>query len=363
MSLIKGLKLFAAYFFRFVGFPTEPSLIKIGNPDQKSPVLVTANFNLTIKRLLKELRGLDCYVLIAPSNGINVWCGACGGDFTTDSVISIVKTSGIDEIVSHRTLILPQLSAPGIDPVIIKKELGWDAKFGPVFAKDIKNYIENLFEKTDEQKRIAFPLKKRLEMANIYFFIVFLLITIPYWIVAIFLPILNLILYLNTLIISIAIIYGSLIILPSIPSSSGKLKVLVFGVIILALVILFDIILYNSLFYLIWSIIIVVLVTLIMGEDFHGLTPTYKSDLGEKSWTEGKKDMKVVFGTFKLQPYGEIKINEEECIGCRVCLDVCPRGVYRFNEINKKAELKQANRCINCNACVNRCLAHCLLIE
>ena len=363
MSLISRFKLFTAYFFRFVGFPTEPSLIKVGNPDEKSPVLVTANFNLTVRRLLKGLRGLDCYVLIAPSNGINVWCGACGGDFTTDSVISIVKTSGINEIVSHRTLILPQLSAPGIDPVTIKKELGWDAKFGPVYAKDIKNYIANHFEKTDEQKRIVFPLKKRVEMANIYFLIVFLLFSIPYWIVAIFLPILDLILYLDTLIISITIIYGSLIILPSIPSNSGKLKVLVFGVIILALVILFHIIFYINLFALIWSIVIVVLVTLIMGEDFHGLTPTYKSDLGEKSWTQGKKDMKVVFGTFKLQPYGEIKIKQEECIGCKVCLDVCPRNVYQFNELNNKAEIKQANRCINCNACVNRCLAHCLIIE
>ena len=221
MSLFSRFKLFVAYFFRFIGFSTEPSLIKVGNPDQKSPVLVTANFNLTVKRLLKSLRGLNCYVLIAPSKGINVWCGACGGDFTTDSVISIIKTSGINEMVSHRMLILPQLSAPGIDPVIIKKELGWDAKFGPVYAKDIKNYMDNHFQKTNDQKRIAFPLKKRLEMANIYFFIVFLLFTIPYWIVAIFLPILDLILYLNTLIISIVIIYGSLIILPSIPPSSG----------------------------------------------------------------------------------------------------------------------------------------------
>jgi NAD-dependent dihydropyrimidine dehydrogenase PreA subunit len=363
MRLIERFRLFIAYFFRFVGFPIEPSIIKVGTPDQNSPVLITANFNLTVERLLKNLRGIDCYVLIAPSNGINVWCGACGGDFTTDSVISIVKTSGINEIVSHRTLILPQLSAPGINPVIIKRELGWDAKFGPVYAKDIKGYIENQFEKTDEQKRITFPLKKRIEMANIYFFIVLLLFSIPYWIAAIFLPILNLLLYLETLIISITIIYGSLIVLPSIPSNSGKIKVLLFGVIILFLVIFFHIIFYINLFDLIWDIVIVILVTLIMGEDFHGLTPTYKSDLGEKSWTQGKKDMKVVFGKFKLQPYGEIKINQEECIGCKVCLDVCPRDVYRFNELNNKAAIKQANKCINCNACVNRCLANCLIIE
>lgn len=363
MSLKSKLNLFGAYFFRFVGYSVEPGLKKIGNPDQNSPVLVTANFNLTVKRLLKKLKGLDCYLLIAPSNGINVWCGACGGDFTTDSVISIIKTSGINELVSHRTLILPQLSASGIDPTILKKELGWNAKFGPVYAKDIKKYIKNNFEKTDDQKRIRFPLKKRLDMANAYYFVLLLLFSIPYWIFAIFFPFLDLILYLDTLLIGFIIVYGSLIILSSIPSTLGKLKVLIFGTGILILEILFYIFVYNNLFYLIWNIIAILFVTFVMAEDFHGITPTYKSDLGKKSWNKGRENMKMVFGTFKLQPYGELKLERDKCIGCKVCLDVCPREVYIFNEADKKVNINHPKRCINCNACVNRCLAQCLKIE
>ncbi len=362
MSLKSKMQLFGAYFFRFVGFSVEPTLKKIGNPDRNSPVLVTANFNLTVKRVLKQLRGLDCYLLIAPSNGINVWCGACGGDFTTDSVISIIKTSGIDELVSHRTLILPQLSASGIDPTLIKQKLGWNAKFGPVYAKDIKNYIKNNYEKTNEQKRIRFPLKQRVEMANMYYFVIFFLFSIPYWIFAIFFPSLDLILYLDTLLIGFIIIYGSLIILPSIPSTLGMTKVLIFGTGILISIILFYVFVYSNLFYLIWNIIIGLIVIIAMAEDFHGITPIYKSDLGEKSWKKGKKDMKMVFGTFKLQPYGEIKIEREKCIGCLVCIDVCPRDVYVFNINDKKADLINPEKCINCNACVKRCLAKCLKI-
>ncbi len=362
MSLKSTLKLFLAYFFRFVGFPVEPELRKIGNPNQHSPVLVTANFNLTVKRLLKKLKGLDCYLLIAPSNGINVWCGACGGDFTTDSVISIIKTSGIDQLVSHRTLILPQLSASGIDPTILKKELGWDAKFGTVYAKDIKEYFKNNFKKTDTQRRIRFPLKKRLEMANAYYFILLILFSIPYWIFAIFFSSLDWILYLDTLLIGFIIVYGSLAILPSIPSNSGKAKVLIFGAGILILIVLLYMFVYNNLFYLIWNIITVLFVTLVMAEDFHGITPIYKSDLGEKSWKKGKNKMKMIFGTFKLQPYGDLKLIREECIGCKVCIDVCPREVYMFNEIDKKVDINNPNRCINCNACIKRCLAQCLKI-
>lgn len=362
MTIKSKLNLFGAYFFRFVGYSVEPELRKLGNPNQDSPVFVTTNFTLTVKRFLKQLKGIDCYLLIAPSNGINVWCGACGGDFTTESVISIIKTSRINELVSHRTLILPQLSAPGIDPLIIKKELGWNIKFGPVYAKDIKNYLQNHYIKTNNQKKVKFTLKKRIEMANIYFFVILMLFSIPYWILAIFLSFLGILLFLDTILLGLIIVFGSLIILPSIPSNLGKLKVLIFGTGILTLVILFNLFVYMNIFYLIWNLVVIIFLTLILAEDFHGITPIYKSDLGEKSWNKGKRSMKMVFGTFKIQPYGDIKLEREKCIGCKVCLDICPKIVFVFNETDNKVDIMYPKKCINCNACVNRCLANCLKI-
>ncbi len=362
MAKISRLGLFGAYLFRWIGFSIEPDVIKVGNPDQESPVILTCNFTLTVKRVLKAIKGLDCYLLIAPSKGINVWCGACGDDFNTDSVISIIKTSGINKMVSHRTLIIPQLSAPGIDPVIIKKRVGWDLKFGPVYAKDIKKYIENNFKKTEAQRRVNFPLKKRIEMANLYFFSLLLLFSIIYWITAIFLPILDYILYFDTIILAIVIIYGVLIILPSISSKTGKLKVLIYGLVIFVLLLFYHINFLSDLFYLIWNCIVLILLVLILAEDFHGLTPIYKSEVGARTWNKGKKEMKVIFGKFKLQPYGAIQIKRDICIGCQICIDVCPRDVYSFNASEKKADLIHPHKCINCNACVNRCLAHCIKI-
>ncbi|MFX1238340.1 MAG: HgcAB-like fusion protein [Promethearchaeota archaeon] len=363
MTVKKALNLFGGYFFRWVGFPTEPTLIKVGNPDAKSPVFLTCNFCLTVKRVLKALKGLDCYLLIAPSKGINVWCGACGDDFRTDSVISIIKTSGINELVDHKKLILPQLSAPGIDPLIIKKELGWDVQFGPVYAKDIKNYVKNNFVKTDNQRQIKFTLSNRIEMANMYFFIIFILFTLGFWIVSLILRSYNVLLYLDTIVILILTIHGALIILPSIKTKTGKPKTLIFEGIILVLIIMYYFFIFPDLFFLIWNIIFSLIFALILIEDLHGLTPIYKSELGEKTWKKGDKEMKFMGMKIKLQPYGHIYLDRNKCVGCKVCIEVCPRNLYKFNENDKKVDLHDSENCINCNACVKRCLADCLEIS
>jgi NAD-dependent dihydropyrimidine dehydrogenase PreA subunit len=360
MSIKESIKLFLGFFLRWTGFPVEPTLIKIGNPTNESPVLLTCNFNLTVKRVLKAIKNLDCYLLVAPSKGINVWCGACGDDFNTDSVLSIIKTSGIDDLVSHRTLIIPQLSAPGIDPIVIKKKTKWDIKFGPVYAKDIPSFIKQKFSKSEAQRIVRFPISHRAEMASLYFFILILFISVIYWITAIFLPILNLLLYLDTLLIFVIIIYGSMILLPSIPIGTGKIKVWIYEGIILGLITIFNLFIIFDLFYLLWNISFSLLITTIMAEDFNGLTPTYKSELGEKTWKKGGKKMKFLFGEYTLQPYGQINIEREKCIGCKVCIEVCPRNLYVFNDKDNKVDLKNLEKCINCNACVNRCLAKCL---
>ncbi len=68
---------------RFFPFPVKTGLREIGHPDRTSPVLVTGNFGLTVLRVQRALQGLDCYLLVANSRGINVWCAASGGHFSS----------------------------------------------------------------------------------------------------------------------------------------------------------------------------------------------------------------------------------------------------------------------------------------
>ncbi|MFN2188788.1 MAG: hypothetical protein ACK2T3_08485, partial [Candidatus Promineifilaceae bacterium] len=127
-------------------FPPYPKqrtgLYRIGNPDQESPVLVTGSYELTVRRLVKALDGkVDCWLLVADSGGINVWCAAGGGHFTAEDVISAVNTSDLPLFVSHHALILPQLCANGVDGWRIRDATGWGVHWGPVRAEDIPAYL------------------------------------------------------------------------------------------------------------------------------------------------------------------------------------------------------------------------------
>jgi ubiquinone/menaquinone biosynthesis C-methylase UbiE len=143
----------------------KPGLYAIGQPDAGAPVLVTGNYDLTVRRLLRDTQGLDAYLLVTDSAGINVWCASGGGYLTADKVIAAIRASQLEKVVNHRQLILPQLCATGVDGDRIKSESGWDVRWGPVYSKDIPAYLAAGQQKDDGIRWVQFPLKARLEMA------------------------------------------------------------------------------------------------------------------------------------------------------------------------------------------------------
>jgi NAD-dependent dihydropyrimidine dehydrogenase PreA subunit len=151
--------------FRMIPHPTTPRLILIGNPNRQSPVLVTTNCSLTVRRLQRTLKRENCYLLVAPAQGINVWCGSVGRHFDAESVISIVQTSGIASCVDHRTLVLPVLSAPSINRADLQKRLQWSVRFGPARASLIPQFLHSGMVLTPEMSLVRFPAMDRMEMA------------------------------------------------------------------------------------------------------------------------------------------------------------------------------------------------------
>ena len=169
-------------FFRIIPpyLKFTPGLYKIGQPDESSPILVTGNYELTIRRLVRVLDGsLDAWILVTDSNGINVWCAAGGGFFTAERIIEAVRTNGVDRFVKHRALILPQLCANGVDGWRIREEIGWGVHWGPVYARDIPAYLEARRKKTNAARWVSFPLRDRLEMLSVTLGFYGLLILIP----------------------------------------------------------------------------------------------------------------------------------------------------------------------------------------
>ena len=57
-------------------YAVEPGLYAVGRPTAASPVLVSANYKMSFDRLRKTLSGLDLWILVIDTKGINVWCAA-----------------------------------------------------------------------------------------------------------------------------------------------------------------------------------------------------------------------------------------------------------------------------------------------
>ncbi len=148
-------------------YKTSPGIYCVGDPTEKSPVLVTANYKLTFDSLRKELAGIDAWILVLDTKGVNVWCAAGKSTFGTGEIIRRIELTGLARIVSHRTLILPQLGAPGVAAHEVLKTSGFRVVYGPVRARDIKAFIAAGMKATKDMRTIKFPLPDRVTLIPI----------------------------------------------------------------------------------------------------------------------------------------------------------------------------------------------------
>jgi hypothetical protein len=142
-------------------YKIHPGLYAVGNPDSKSPVFVSANYKMSFDYLRRDLAGIDGYIMVLDTKGINVWCAAGKGTFGTEEIIQRVNNIKLHEVVEHRELILPQLGAPGVAGHIVKKETGFRVLYGPVLSRDIPIYLENNKNATKAMRRVPFKIADR----------------------------------------------------------------------------------------------------------------------------------------------------------------------------------------------------------
>lgn len=150
-----------------MSYIVPPGLYAVGNPDQSSPVLVSANYKLSFDSLRRELSGLHLWILVIDTKGINVWCAAGKGTFGTDEVIRMVKATRLPELVSSKTLILPQLSAPGVTAFEVRRRCGFRVIFGPVRAADLPAFLEAGSRADQTMRRTNFGLLDRLVLTPV----------------------------------------------------------------------------------------------------------------------------------------------------------------------------------------------------
>jgi len=329
---------------RVLPFPCQTGLVKIGNPGRNAPVLLTGNFRLTVERVRRALEGMDAYLLVANSRGVNVWCAATGGHLTNHDVISVLKTSGIGKLVDQRRVILPQLAATGIEGKIVHQKTGWRVVWGPVYARSIPGFLAGGLQKTPKMRTVGFAWPQRLEMAVAWAFPISLLslLVLPYWKEGV-LPLVGF------------VWAAALLIFLSFPLYQGRLRTTQKNVGF----IFFDfgkrgLPLFLWVFFMLgfvgysllagefsWGLVFrwgfsSLIVLLILGLDLMGSTPIYKSGLHEGRLLR-------------------IDLDPERCKGAGFCEQVCPKNVFAIDQKRRLALLPRAGQCVQCGACIVQC--------
>ncbi len=149
----------------------ESGLYALGSPDNESPVFVSANYTLSFDALRSSLSGTDAYILVLDTKGINVWCAAGKGTFGTDELVHRIEATGLKNVVSQRTLIVPQLGATGVSAHQVRKRSGFRVEYGPVRASDLPEYMKTR-KATPEMRRVNFTLRDRLTLIPVELIVV-----------------------------------------------------------------------------------------------------------------------------------------------------------------------------------------------
>ncbi len=143
-------------------YTVPPGLYAVGEPGMDSDVLVSANYKLSFDTLRRELKGLNVWILVLDTKGINVWCAAGKGTFGTDELVRRIAMTQLDKVVEHRKVIAPQLGAPGVSAHGVRKAAGFRVLFGPVRAADIPAFIKAGYKASREMRTVHFGVMDRL---------------------------------------------------------------------------------------------------------------------------------------------------------------------------------------------------------
>jgi len=77
-----------------MNYRVEPGIYAVGSPDRNSHIFVTANYKLSFDHLRRALNGMNAWILVINTKGINVWCAAGKKTFGTNEIVQ--------RITSHR---------------------------------------------------------------------------------------------------------------------------------------------------------------------------------------------------------------------------------------------------------------------
>jgi acetyl-CoA decarbonylase/synthase complex subunit gamma len=133
----------------------DPGLYAIGEPNERSPLLVTSNFSLTYFIVSTELEatGVACHLAVVDAEGLSVLTAWSAGKFSGDRLAKALQQMKAAERVSHRTAIIP-----GLVPAIsgeLEDALGggWRVLVGPQDAGDLAPFLRDVWGALERGER------------------------------------------------------------------------------------------------------------------------------------------------------------------------------------------------------------------
>ncbi|HPM42601.1 MAG TPA: acetyl-CoA decarbonylase/synthase complex subunit gamma [Candidatus Omnitrophota bacterium] len=121
----------------------EPRIYEIGKVSQDSPVIVTTNFSITYFTVAGEIEAskVPAYVICCDAEGMSVLTAWAAEKFTAERIAAVLKNSGIEKMVDHRSVIIP-----GYVSVIsgkLEDASGWKVVVGPREASGIPSFLRS----------------------------------------------------------------------------------------------------------------------------------------------------------------------------------------------------------------------------
>lgn len=150
-----------------MSYLTPPGLYAVGSPGSGDPVVVTANYKMSYDIVRCALHGRSVWLLVLETFGINVWCAAGKGTFGTDELVHRIGAAHLAQAVSHRTLLLPILGAPGVAAHEVTRRTGFRVHFATIQAMDLPEFLDNGMVTTPAMRELTFTLRQRLVLVPV----------------------------------------------------------------------------------------------------------------------------------------------------------------------------------------------------
>jgi len=320
-------------FLRMLPHRAPTGLRAVGRPGRDAPVLVTGNYALTVRRVVRALRGRDAWLLCADSRGINVWCAAGGGHLTHHDIIAAVRVADLARRVDHRDLVLPQLCATGVERRRVAEVTGFHVRWGPARLEDLPAYLDRGRRVVRGERRMRFPPSERLEMAVAWGWPLLasaagLTALLRGWALAasvgaaLTASVAGLYLAVPRLRLSGAARWAAFAVLAALGYGVGVVASLLLGA--------------AGAGSRLWLAVAEAVALGALAVDFEGTTPWYASALA----AGGRARVELV---------------EDRCSGAAECVQVCPRDVLAMDGRRRKVRIARPDACIRCGACIVQC--------